>query len=103
MDRAQAELSRRALVAVIAGRFPLSALGPWINLAAGATRVDWGRFSLGVALGDTVWVGVYLVGGYFFADRVKAMGTTMTSVLIALALLTVAGFLGRRLWVRRYG
>lgn len=102
MDRAQAELSRRALVAVVASRFPLSALGPWINLAAGATRVEWGRFSLGVLLGDAVWVGVYLVGGYFFADRVKAMGTTMTSLLIALALLTVAGFLGRRLWVRRY-
>lgn len=103
MDRAQAELSRRALVAVIASRFPLSALGPWINLAAGATRVAWPRFSLGVALGDAVWVGVYLVGGYFFADRVKAMGAAMTSALIALALLTVAGFLGRRLWLRRHG
>jgi membrane protein DedA with SNARE-associated domain len=103
MDRAQAELSRRALVAVILSRFPLSALGPWINLAAGATRVDWGRFSLGVVLGDAVWVGVYLVGGYVFADRVKAMGTTMTSALIALALLTLAAVLGRRLWVRRHG
>jgi membrane protein DedA with SNARE-associated domain len=102
MDRAQAELGRRAFVAVLLSRFPLSALGPWINLAAGATGVDWRRFSAGVAVGDAVWVGIYLVGGYFFADRVKAMGVTMTSALLALALLAVAGLLGRRLWVRRH-
>ena len=73
-------------MAVLLSRFPLSALGPWINLAAGATRVSWQRFSLGTVLGDTVWVAVYLVGGAFFAGRVKALGTTLTSMLAAVAL-----------------
>ncbi len=103
MDRAQAELSRRAVVAVILSRFPLSVLGPWINLAAGATRVDWRRFSLGLVVGDAVWVGVYLAGGHVFAANVKALGVTTTSALLALALLALAGLLGRRIWSRAHG
>ncbi len=102
MDRAQAELGRRALVAVLVSRFPLSALGPWINLAAGATRVPWDRFSLGVLAGDAVWVGVYLIGGAFFADRVKALGTSLTSILAAVVCLGLAWMLGRMLWVRHH-
>ncbi len=103
MDRAQAELARRALGAVVLSRFPLSALGPWINLAAGATRVSWQRFSAGTVLGDTVWVAVYLVGGAFFAGQVKALGTTLTSMLAAVALLGLAVVLGRMIRVRRHG
>lgn len=103
MDRAQAELARRALVAVLLSRFPLSALGPWINLAAGATRVNWGQFSAGVIVGDAVWVGVYLVGGAFFAGQVKALGTTLTSILAAVALLGLAVVLARLIRARRHG
>jgi membrane protein DedA with SNARE-associated domain len=102
MDRAQEELRRRALGAVIVSRFPLSALGPWINLAAGATRVPWARFSLGVMSGDAVWVGIYLVGGAYFADKVAALGTSLTSVLAAVALLGLAMVLGRILWSRHH-
>ena len=101
LDRAAAELDRRAEIAVILSRFPLSAIGPSVNLVAGATGVGWGRFSLGVAVGDLVWVSVYLVGGTFFADRVKALGTTVTSALAAVAALALAVVLGRLIWQRR--
>ena len=101
MDRARAELDRRAVTAVILSRFPLSALGPWINLASGATRIAWHRFTLGVLVGDTVWILAYLGTGAFFAHKIKALGTTMTSAVIALTALAAAIWLGRQLWVRR--
>ncbi len=101
MDRAQHELDRRALIAVIVSRFPLSALGPWINLASGATRVGWNRFSLGVLIGDGIWILAYVGGGYVFADNVSHLSAKMTSVLAAVAFLGLATMIGRHLW-RRY-
>ena len=101
MDRARAELDRRAVIAVIISRFPLSALGPWINLASGATRIAWHRFTLGVLVGDAVWILAYLGTGAFFAHKVKDLGTTMTSAVIALTALAAAIWLGRQLWIRR--
>lgn len=103
LNRAAAELDRRAEIAVILSRFPLSAIGPAVNLVAGSTGVRWSRFTLGVAVGDTVWVATYLVGGTFFADRVKALGTTMTSLLGAIAALAIAAALGHLIWRRRKG
>lgn len=101
MDRARAELDRRAVIAVIISRFPLSALGAWINLASGATRIAWHRFTLGVLAGDAVWILAYLGTGAFFAHKVKDLGTTMTSAVIALTALAAAIWLGRQLWMRR--
>lgn len=103
LDRAAQELDKRAEIAVIISRFPLSAIGPSVNLVAGSTGVKWSRFTLGVAVGDTVWVVIYLVGGTYFADRVKALGTTMTSVLGAMAALAMAAALGHLIWRRRRG
>lgn len=100
MDRAAQELANRAWISVVLSRFPLSAIGPYVNLACGATGVGWGRFSFGVAVGDLIWVTVYLIGGTFFADRVKALGTTMTSALGAIAALLIAAWLGR-MFLRR--
>ena len=96
MDRAQHELDSRALIAVVVSRFPLSALGPWINLVSGATRVGWQRFSLGVLIGDGIWILAYVGGGYVFADNVSHLSAKMTSVLAAVAFLGLATLIGRR-------
>lgn len=103
MDRAQHELDNRALIAVIVSRFPLSALGPWINLASGATRVGWNRFSLGVLIGDGIWILAYIGGGYVFADNVSHLSAKMTSVLTAVAFLGLATMIGRSLWRKHEG
>lgn len=101
MDRARAELDRRAVPAVILSRFPLSALGPSVNLAAGATGIDWRRFTLGVVIGDAIWIVTYLAGGSFFAHKVKDMGITMTSAVLSLTAFAIAAWLGRQLWQLR--
>jgi membrane protein DedA with SNARE-associated domain len=100
MDRARAELDRRAVIAVIISRFPLSALGPWINIAAGATQIAWNRFSLGVLLGDAIWIMTYLGAGAFFASHVKDVGATMTSLMGALAAFAAVWLIARYLWGR---
>lgn len=104
MDRAETELHHRATIAVIASRWPFSALGPWINLVSGSTKVGWKRFSVAVFIGDLVWVGVYLGLGYVFAARAKDMGATMGTLVGALTAALVAAMLGRALWRRhRHG
>ena len=100
MDRARAELDRRAVIAVIISRFPLSALGPWINIAAGATQIAWNRFSLGVLLGDAIWIMTYLGAGAFFASHVKDVGATMTSLMGALAAFAAVWLIARFIWGR---
>lgn len=100
LSRAEDELHRHATVAVLASRWPLSALGPWVNLVSGSTEVDWRRFSIAVALGDAVWIAVYLGLGYFFAARAKDMGATMGTAVGALTAALVAAYVARVLWRR---
>lgn len=98
MDRAEAALHARALSSVFFSRWLFSALGPWINLAAGTTEVGWRKFSAAGILGEAVWVGLYIGLGYLFADRVTELGSTMGSVIGALTAGLVAFLLGRTLW-----
>jgi membrane protein DedA with SNARE-associated domain len=48
-----------------------------------------------------IWITAYLGTGAFFAHKVKDLGATMTSAVIALTALAAAVWLARQLWVRR--
>lgn len=67
--RASALLARRGGVAVFLSRWLVSALGPYVNLAAGAAGLPWARFTFWGALGEMVWVGLYVGAGYQFAGN----------------------------------
>jgi putative intracellular protease/amidase len=99
--RAAQELHRRAGMTVYFSRWLFSALGPWVNFAAGATRIGWRRFSLASLLGETTWVALYIGLGIVFGARLKETGATAGSVIGALAAGLVAVLLGRALWQRR--
>jgi membrane protein DedA with SNARE-associated domain len=101
MRQAKAMLHRRALTSVFLSRWLFSPLGPWVNLAAGATALDWRRFSLAGVAGEAVWVGAYVGLGFFFAAQVEELGATVGSGVGALAALAVAGLLARVIWRRR--
>ncbi len=101
--RAEAALHRRAISTVYFSRWLISALGPWVNLAAGATRLRWQRFSLASVLGETTWVALYVGLGFVFAARIEDLGATVGSVIGAVAAGAVAVVLGRALWRRRVG
>ena len=101
LARAEARMDARAGRTVFLSRWLISALGPYVNLAAGAARVGWGRFTLASVAGETVWVLLYVGLGFFFAARIDAIGATLPSVLAALGAAAVAVLLGRALWRRR--
>jgi membrane protein DedA with SNARE-associated domain len=99
--RAAQELHRRAGMTVYFSRWLFSPLGPWVNFAAGATRIGWQRFSLASLLGETTWVALYIGLGFVFGARLEDTGATALSVIGALAAGLVAVLLGRALWQRR--
>lgn len=57
--------------AVFLSRWLFSPLGPYVNLLAGAGGMMWRRFTLAGALGEAVWVTIYVSLGYSFAGSIN--------------------------------
>lgn len=98
LQRAVQDLARRDLGAVFLTRWLFSALGPYVNLAAGMTRLPWPRFTLAGVAGEAVWVALYVGLGRSFAAQIDQIGAAMANVGGGLALAAVALVLGRLLW-----
>ena len=84
-------------MAVFLTRWLFSALGPYINLAAGAARMPWTRFSIWAVLGEAVWVGLYVGLGYAFTGNLAAASSLAFNLLGFMAAGAVA--LGLGLWL----
>ncbi len=84
-------------------RWPLSPLGPWINLASGTAGYPWPRFLLWDILGEMTGAAVYISLGRFFSDRVMALDGVLGDFTWAIAALLAAVVLGYQLvaYVRR--
>lgn len=91
---ASALLARRGALAVFLSRWLVSALGPYVNLAAGAAGMPWARFAAWVAAGEAVWVGLYIGLGRAFAGNLEAASAQALKLLGFLAAGTVALALG---------
>jgi membrane protein DedA with SNARE-associated domain len=102
LARARASLRDRAFGAVFLSRWLFSPLGPWVNLAGGATGLGWRVFSLGSLTGEAVWVGLYVGAGWTFAAQVDRVGDVLGTLggLLGAAVVTV--LLGRALWRARH-
>lgn len=101
MARARKQLDESAFATVYLSRWLFSPLGPWVNLAAGAMRLDWRRFTLGSVTGEATWVVLYVGLGWGFAAQVDRMGSLMGSLAGFVAAGGVAAVLGRLLLRRR--
>ncbi len=95
--RAGERLHRRAWLTVFLSRWLVSALGPWVNLAAGTTRVGWRSYTGASLAGEAVWVALYVGLGHAFGGRLEDVGTTVAWALIAICAVAVAFGLGRTL------
>lgn len=71
MARAHALAERHGPLAVLLTRWPLSTLGPYVNLAAGATGLNWRAFMAFCIAGELVWVSLYLGLGYFGRSQLE--------------------------------
>ncbi len=92
--RATALLATRGGIAVFLSRWLVSALGPYVNLAAGAAGLPWLQFTIWGLLGEAVWVAVYIGAGFTFSGNLTAASGMAFDVLGLLAAGAVALGLG---------
>lgn len=96
---ALASLARHGALAVFLSRWMFSALGPWVNLAAGASGYGHQRFTLADLAGEAVWVAVYVGLGMVFGANLQAAADLAGNALGLMAAGAVA--LGLGLWLLR--
>lgn len=93
-------LEKRRVPALFLSRWAVSALGPYINFAAGAARMRWLDFTLPAVAGELVWVSIYLGLGWGFARDIEEIGEALGNLAMAASAGVVAVLLGRALWRR---
>lgn len=91
LEQAQGTIDRRGAPAVFLSRWLFSPLGPYVNLLTGAAQMRWPVFTIMSALGEAVWVAIYVGLGIVFYDNLAAVAAIvtdsaglMTSALISL-------------------
>jgi membrane-associated protein len=98
LAKATAMLATKGGVAVFLSRWLFSALGPYVNLAAGAARQPWAQFTAWGVAGEAVWVGLYLGLGYAFTGNIGAASSTALYALGFMGAGALAVGLGWWLW-----
>jgi membrane protein DedA with SNARE-associated domain len=93
--RAQLIVDRWGSVGVFFSTWAAAPLGPWVNFAAGAARLNPWRFLIWDALGEAIWVTGYVTLGYYFAANLDALTTLVSDwawLLTAFSLVIAASF-----------
>ena len=105
MRKAEAFALRWGAPGIFFSRWLVGALGPWINLSSGLTAYSWPRFLLWSAVGEMIWVGLYVSLGRVFSERVHDLAALAGNVGWLLLALIVAAASGYALLheLRRHG
>lgn len=86
---------------VFFSRWLVTPLGPWINLATGATDYSWLRFTLWDVLGEAFGAALFIWLGHVFSDRVQEVGSIFGDLGWAILGVLLAAFLGWNLFFAR--
>lgn len=73
LNKASDWIDARGGPGVFFSRWLVSPLGPYVNFIGGATGLSWVRFTAWGAMGETVWVGLYVGLGLAFSDNISAV------------------------------
>ena len=90
-------MDKRGAVGIFFTRWLFAPVGPWANLAAGATAFLSVRFTVWAIAGEIVWVSLYVLLGYSFAGTIEAASELAGSALGIVA--GVAAMLGFGYWL----
>lgn len=106
LTRARALAQQHGAMAVLLTRWPLSTVGPYLNLVAGAIGLPWRLFMAFCVVGELIWVSLYLTLGYLARDQLSqaidgASRATMIGGAAVLAVALGAWLITRRLPKRR--
>lgn len=97
VKRAEAFTKRWGSVGIFLSRWLVTPLGPWINLTSGITRYSWPRFLFWDALGEVLWVVIYVSLGNIFSDRVSALADLLGNLTWVIVGVLAAAVLGWKL------
>ena len=81
---------------IFLSRWLLTWLGPWLNVTSGMARYPWRRFLFWDALGEVLWVALYVMLGKIFSDRVQELMDLLGNLGWVNLGLVVAAVLGWR-------
>jgi membrane protein DedA with SNARE-associated domain len=92
--RARAYVERWGVAGVFFSTWLVAPLGPWVNLAAGATGMGALKFTFWDAVGEALWVAIYVGLGYTFAANIDALSAILGNAVAAVTAAVVAAGLG---------
>ena len=90
IGRARAFVDRWGVAGVFLSTWALAPLGPWVNFAAGAAGMGALRFTLWDALGEAIWVAIYVGLGYAFAANIGALSSILGNAVASVTALAIA-------------
>ena len=90
-DRATKLVDKHGGLGVFFSTWLFAPLGPYVNFIAGSAKLKWLRFTIWDTLGETIWVTVYILFGYFFASNLTIAAEYAGNTLGAVAALALAG------------
>ena len=94
LAKAREHLGRRGDMAVFLSRWLLSEIGPFVNLAAGASGLPWARFTLWSVVGEAIWVGLYIGVGRVATGSLEAASGLVLRIIGLLGVGAIAVGLG---------
>ncbi len=97
INKAEAFFQNWGGVGIFFSRWLVTGLGPWINVTSGIAAYPWPRFLLWDALGEILWVLLFVFLGYTFSDRVQALIEILGNLGGVILGLVVAVILGWKL------
>jgi membrane-associated protein len=97
IKKAEALTRRWSGTGIFLSRWLVTALGPWVNVTSGIACYPWRRFLLWDALGQVLWVVLYVTLGYIFSGRVQAIVEILGNLTWVVVGLIVAIILGWKL------
>jgi membrane-associated protein len=97
LEAAEEWVKRHEGTGIFLSRWLITPLAPFINLTCGVTGYSWPRFLLYVVLGEALWVGLYVLLGQFFSDRVQEMSELLGDFVWMIVGLLVVAALGWKL------
>jgi membrane protein DedA with SNARE-associated domain len=95
IKKAEALATRWGGAAIFFSRWLVTEAGPWLNFTSGIARYSWRRFVFWDALGEIMWVGLYVMLGYIFSDRVQFIAEILTNlgwVILGFVIATILGW-----------
>jgi membrane protein DedA with SNARE-associated domain len=100
MTKARELIGRRPGLSIYFTRWLLSPLGPYANVVAGASQMNWLRFTLWDLAGEVTWVSIYVGLGYGFGTQYERIAGLTSNLTGMLAAGVIAYLLLRRLFAR---